>query len=484
MKNELPRIRPCDAGIPETALLAFLDAVESADLGLHSFQLVRHGAVIAEGSWEPFHADTPHVLYSLSKSFTSTAIGFAVQEGLLSVDDLVVSFFPDKLPAPPCGGMSTMRVRHLLTMSTGHSKEPNIFTDDDWVASFLQSYVDLEPGSRFVYNTPATYMLSAILQRVSKQTALDYLTPRLFEPLGIADAKWQICPKGISVGGFGLTLRVEDIAKFGQFLLQRGIWEGKQLLSAEWIDAATSRQVENDGGSPVPTDWSQGYGYQFWRGIPEGVYRGDGAFGQYCVVLPGQDAVFAANSATNDMQAVLSAVWKTLLPAMGEPLAPDPAASSALSARLAGLVLPMPVGNTLSPLAAKVTGKNFRFGENAFHAKEISLRFATETEVSFRTDTGAFTLPVGQGKWLEGTITDPEAKDARETHMARYHSNVACTGTWTADDAYELRMAYVGSPTLDRLVFHFEAHGVVVRYERRFSFITYNQAWAGILLDD
>lgn len=479
MKSELPRIRPCDAGIPESALLAFLDAVESQDLGLHSFQLVRHGAVVAEAVWEPFHADAPHVLYSLSKSFTSTAIGFAVQEGLLTVEDRVVSFFLDKLPAPPCAGMADMRVRHLLTMSTGHSKEPDIFTDDDWVAAFLRSYVDLAPASRFVYNTPATYMLSAILQRVSGQTTLDYLAPRLFAPLGIEDAKWQTCPMGISTGGFGLTLRIGDIAKFGQFLLQRGTWEGRRLLSAEWIDAATSWQVANDGGK----DWSQGYGYQFWRCVPEGVYRGDGAFGQYCVVLPDQDAVFVANSATNDMQAILSAVWSTLLPAMGDPAVPDPAASRALSARSAALSLPGPAGKSGSPLAAKVSGQRYRFGENAFHAREISLRFGVETEVSFRTDTGAFTLPVGQGNWREGTIVDPEAKDARETHVARYHTKVACTGAWTADDTYELRMVYLQSPTQDRLLFHFEAHGVVVEYVRRFAFTTPSQVWTGILLD-
>jgi hypothetical protein len=183
------------------------------------------------------------------------------------------------------------------------------------------------------------------------------------------------------------------------------------------------------------------------------------------------------------MQAILTAVWNTLLPAMGDPAASDPAATRTLTARLAGLTLPMPVGKSSSPLAAKVSGLRYRFGENAFHAKEISLQFGAETEVSFRTDTGVFTLPVGQGNWREGMISDPEAKDARETHGARYHPKVACTGAWTADDTYELRMAYLQSPTQDRLVFHFESHGVSVEYGRRFAFATPSQVWTGILLD-
>ena len=156
-------------------------------------------------------------------------------------------------------------------------------------------------------------MLSAIVQKVTGMTVLDYLRPRLFEPLGIEHPTWETSPQGISAGGFGLSIRTEDIARFGQLYLQRGKWQGKQLVPAAWVEAATARQTSN--GSNPQSDWDQGYGYQFWR-CRHGAYRGDGAFGQFCVVLPEQDAVIAITSGVKDMQAVLNLVWDKLLPAM------------------------------------------------------------------------------------------------------------------------------------------------------------------------
>ncbi|MBW7461807.1 serine hydrolase, partial [Paenibacillus sepulcri] len=152
----------------------------------------------------------------------------------------------------------------------------------------LAAPVEHEPGTHFVYNSGATYMLSAILQKVTGQTLLEYLQPRLIEPLGIKGAAWDVCPRGINVGGWGLNVTTEDIARFGQLYLQKGMWNGQRLLTEEWIAEATSSQISNgDGGV---NDWAQGYGYQFWR-CRHGVYRGDGAFGQFCIVMPEQDAV-------------------------------------------------------------------------------------------------------------------------------------------------------------------------------------------------
>src|SRR6476659_10029224 len=154
-------------------------------------------------------------------------------------------------------------------------------------------------------------MLSAAVQKATGQTLLDYLKPRLFDPLGIAKPTWEASPQGISAGGYGLSVRTEDIAKFGQLYLQKGKWNGKQLVPAAWCEEATARQTSN--GSNPKSDWDQGYGYQFWR-CRHGAYRGDGAFGQYCVVLPEQDAVIAITSGLRDMQAVLNLVWNNLLP--------------------------------------------------------------------------------------------------------------------------------------------------------------------------
>lgn len=234
-KHSFSTASPASLGVSPAGLQTFLEEIDRRHLGVHGFVLLRRGITIAEGWWKPYRAELPHQLFSLSKSFTSTAIGFAVQEGLLRLDDRVVSFFPEKLPCRPCENMEKMQIRHLLTMSTGHSVEPDIFHPGKLAAEFLRSYVDLEPGSRFLYNTAATYMLSAILQKRTGETLTRYLTPRLFRPLGIPVPQWDSDPDGVNLGGFGLNLDTRSIARFGQFLLQKGCWNGRQLLNPEWI---------------------------------------------------------------------------------------------------------------------------------------------------------------------------------------------------------------------------------------------------------
>jgi CubicO group peptidase (beta-lactamase class C family) len=289
---------------------------------MHSFMLVRHGHVVAEGWWKPNTASAPHILYSLSKSFTSTAVGLAISEGKMSLDDQVLKYFPEDAPSQPSDNLKAMRVRDLLCMSAGHQTETNFgdAKDISWVKAFLSHPVPFKPGTHFLYNTPGSYMLSAMVQKATGQTVLEYLKPRLFEPLGIRSPKWDSSPQGINCGGWGLYLRTEDIAKFGQLYLQKGKWHGKQLIPESWVSAATSRQTSN--GSNPESDWDQGYGYQFWR-CRHGAFRGDGMAGQFCIVMPEQDAVVAITADTSDMQAELSIVWDKLLPAIHSSRLPE-----------------------------------------------------------------------------------------------------------------------------------------------------------------
>ncbi len=333
----LPRSTPEAQGVSSAGIRAFVEAADKQVDTMHSFMLVRHGQVVAEGWWKPETAEKPHVLYSLSKSFTSTAVGFAVAEGKLSVDDPVLKFFPEDAPASPSGNLKAMRVRDLLSMSTGHQTEPKLTSDVPWVKSFLTQPVEHKPGAHFLYNSAGTYMCSAIVQKLTGQTVLDYLRPRLFEPLGIVGAEWSTSPQGISAGGWGLFLKTEDIAKFGQLYLQKGKWNGKQLVPESWVAQATSKQVSN--GSDPMKDWDQGYGFQFWR-CRHGAYRGDGAFGQFCLVLPEQDAVIAITADTKDMQAQLNVAWEKLLPAFQSTPLPDNSDEQAkLKQTLAGLAV-------------------------------------------------------------------------------------------------------------------------------------------------
>jgi len=334
----LPRSTPESQGVSSAKVREFVEAANQQVDTMHSFMLIRHGHVVAEGWWKPESADKPHVMHSLSKSFTSTAVGLAVAEGKLSVDDPVLKFFPEDAPEKPSDKLKAMRVRDLLTMSTGHETEPKFTPDTPWVKTFLAQPVPHKPGAHFLYNSPGSHMLAAIVGKVTGQTVLDYLKPRLFEPLGIENPEWGTSPQGNTLGGWGLKVRTEDIAKFGQLYLQKGQWNGKQLIPTAWVEQATSKQVSN--GSDPTKDWDQGYGFQFWR-CRHGAYRGDGAFGQFCIVLPEQDAVVAITANTRDMQAELNVVWEKLLPAFqAGPLQANADEEAKLKQFLANLSVP------------------------------------------------------------------------------------------------------------------------------------------------
>lgn len=222
-------------------------------------------------------------------------------------------------------------------------------------------------------------MLSAIIQKVTGQTTFEYLLPRLFEPLDITDIWWETCPQGISAGGFGLNIKTEDIAKFGVFLLNKGNWEGKQLLNPAWIEEATAKHIDNFGEWP---DWKQGYGYQFWRCQIQDSYRGDGAFGQYCIVLPEQDAVLAIQSGIDDMQMVLTDVWEILLPGMKQSVSQNPELQSALEDRLSKLVYKTPSGKISQPVAAEISGRVFEVAENTAGITKLCFNFSDINSVT------------------------------------------------------------------------------------------------------
>ena len=341
MPSSLPRSAPAAQRVDPAAILSFLDAVdERPDIEMHSLMVVRHGQVVAEGWWAPYSARRPQLLYSLSKSFASTAAAFAQAEGLLDLDDTVVSHFAEFAPDITDPRSRAVKVRHIASMAAGHTREmlgEAIMRDpQEPVRGFLLSPPDREPGTVFAYSQPCTYALASIIQRNAGMPLTGYLRPRLFDPLGIGHVGWQTFPPGREQGFSGLHARTEDIAKLGLLYAQRGRWDGTQLIPAEWVAEATSEQISNPA-EPNP-DWRQGYGYQFW--MSRHGYRGDGAFGQFCVILPEQDTVVVTTAYTLDMQAVLDAMWAHLLPGLGTISAGARSAHDQLSARLARLELP------------------------------------------------------------------------------------------------------------------------------------------------
>ncbi|MDR3141022.1 MAG: ChbG/HpnK family deacetylase [Tannerellaceae bacterium] len=327
LTKALPRSAPAAENVNAKGLSDYLEAVKKSGQEIHSLMIVRNGKVVAERWFAGHAADKPHVMYSVSKTFTATAAGFAVSEGKLNVTDKVASFFPDKMPATVNDHLKALEVRHLLTMSSGHDTEPRVNRengDTDWLQAFFAAPFEHQPGSFYVYNSMATYVLSAIVQKVTGQKVVDYLYPRLFRPLGIAGAVWDESPQGVNAGGWGLYVKTEDMAKLGLFILQKGVWNGKRLLPEAWFDEATKYQIaslpagtrrENLKMKPKDSDWLQGYGYQMWRSRHNS-FRADGARGQYILILPEKNAVIAVTAQIDDMQAELNLIWKHLLPAL------------------------------------------------------------------------------------------------------------------------------------------------------------------------
>ena len=324
---DLPRAETPDS--VAKAMEGFFQAAADNSMDIHSVMIVKDGSVIYS-HWQSEGVDSvPHVLHSVSKTFTATAVGLAIADGKIALTDKVIDYFPDKLPAEVSENLKSMTVRDLLTMSCGHDVEPSFrgAPDQDWVTAFLAHPVVHEPGTFYLYNSLGTYMLSAIVQQVTGEKVVDYLTPRLFEPLHIDKPRWEESPQGINCGGWGLYLKTEDLAKMGQLLLQKGEWNGQQLIPAEWVAEMSKKQVESinpgtrieqaaeRGMTKETSDWMQGYGYQMWR-CRSGCFRADGARGQYIIVVPDKNAVIAITSNVEDLQGELNLVWSRILPVL------------------------------------------------------------------------------------------------------------------------------------------------------------------------
>ncbi|MGG5257651.1 serine hydrolase domain-containing protein [Phycicoccus avicenniae] len=427
--TSLPRSTPEEQGVPSAALLSLVQRWEERGLEPHGLTVLRHGHVVAAGTWRPWTPDGPRLVYSVSKTFTSCAVGFAVAEGLLRLEDRLVDLFPEA--AASAGPRAAALTLHdVLAMRTGH----HVDTLGDWrtrPADFPTRFLGLEPEEEpgwFVYHNGATLMAALAVQQRSGQRLLDYLRPRLLDPLGVQDAAWQN-HDGFDLGYSGLHVTTDTLARLGQLLLRDGRWDGRQVLPEGW--AATMTTVHTDTSPhPETVDWQQGYGYQVWR-CRHDAWRADGAYGQFSVLVPGSDLVVALTSCTERTQETLDAIWEELLPALSDaPLPADPDGVAALEAYLAEAALPAP--GPLGPAAGP--------GPWSFtHEPTEELPRLTRVEVAAAPDGGHELTLHERGE----PLVVPCTPDGWPQPVA---GPWAASGGWVSPDTFEARVVAVAGP--------------------------------------
>jgi CubicO group peptidase (beta-lactamase class C family) len=426
------------------ALIEFFTRIEQLKLEVNSFILLQDGKVTAQFWRPPYRKDSPQLLYSLSKSFTSIAVGIAWDNGLLNLDDKVISFFSEKLPANIKPNLAKMTVHHLLSMNAGH--HDNIYAtvakEQDWVKTYLSLDVEHEPGSHYRYSTHSTYMLSAIIEQVTGQNMIDFLMPRLFEPLGISRPSWETCPLGITAGGMGLSIPTEDIAKFGLMLLNKGVYEGKRIVSEQYIKLATTEQSDNRAGAER-IDSAQGYGYQIHL-CRRGCYRGDGAFGQLCFVAPKENIVIAATSSFKNMaalQTLLDLIYEHIIDQLDNDLIYTPEYNIDLQELLSKIsgpipaIKPVPVNMPIENAGCYVMDDNpHGLNQIVFHLKGEQL----ELQASYGDE---------RDNILRFNFAEPmRIKDVFYKDLSKQLQEVITYAAWHNSRTLQLTLFYIETP--------------------------------------
>ncbi|MFI2427235.1 serine hydrolase domain-containing protein [Streptomyces sp. NPDC018955] len=442
--HPLPTAEPAAQGVDASGVHAFLDALEAdPDIEPHSLMILRHGRLVAAGWWAPYTARRPHLLYSLSKSFTATAAALAEAEGLLDFDAPVLSYFPEFEADITDARSRAMLVRHVASMASGHEDETvdAAYAADpvEPVRGFLLQPPERDPGTVFAYNQPCTYTLGAIVQRVTGQTLTEYLRPRLFDPLGIGEALWQRDRTGREIGFSGLHAATDAVARLGQLYLDDGVWRGERLLPEGWAARAAHPHIPT-AGTPLVGDRQdsiRGYGYQFW--VSRHGFRGDGAYGQFCLVLPEHDAVVAVTTATERTQEYLDLVWRHLLPAFHPaPLTGREAADTALRERLERLALPPADGGPVPPeRAGDWSGAAFTPEGGGFAGRPK----LTAAEVT-ADDGGGWTLTLTE----DGERFGARFLAGQGWTTAEEPVPTAASGGWNDGDTLTVDLAFLETP--------------------------------------
>lgn len=455
-RDGLARSTPEEQGVSSADILAFMDEVSAAGLELHSFMLMRNRHVIAEGWWWPYRPDRMHMTHSLTKSVTAVAVGLAMDEGRFGLQDKVVSFFPELVPANASANLRAMTVGDLLTMRCGHDEETSGSVwrpiKTSWVSEFFKIPVVHQPGTFFKYTSAASYMLSAIVSKTTGQSMADYLQPRFLEPMGIDRWQWDTSPGGISPGGNGLSWNTVASLKLAAVHSQMGMWNGKRVLSEKWVRAATTKQTDGDADGD--------YGYQWWMG-PNDAYFGLGLFTQMSIVFPHHDTTLALFSAIDGSKKLKPYIWKHFPAALGKGKLPQSAAGKELAQRTAQLHLLPTLTNTDSPLAAKLNGKRLAIQANDQAVRWVAFDFI-EGACTYRMSDadGEHEITAGFAEYLEQHTSMTGHRLHHEYRPKR--QAVVAGARWLAPNRLEMTWQFVETAFRDTVLCTFNGNSVTI----------------------
>lgn len=468
MANDHPTIdmRPVHAFLQETA---------KREMRLHSLLVHWHGRTVLDLWQWPHEPDLKHKIHSATKSFTGTAVGFAEAEGLLGLDEPVVSFFTGRLPAEPGENLRRMRVRDLLTMRTGHGRGLSGATTrlrrTGWTGEFFEEPVVEPPGRSFRYSSTTSHVLSAIVQRVCGVPVDEYLRPRLFEPLGITDFDWERDPEGVASGGNGLSLRPRDLLSFGILYLQDGVWEGRRVLPGGWAQLASALHVRRavsgtwNGKELVPPDpeavADSGYGFQFWT-AEDRIYNASGIFGQECMIFPDQRGVVVVTGAMgdgtyHDLPAMLRETFRDAFAAAGPG---DGADEDAVRQWVLRAREPEPLPSAPGRAGLRET---YEFGPGEAGPRRLSVDARADAVViTLADDRGTHLIEHGIGRWVR--------QDTGVSVWRLHHSYqddrapILAGAQWLDADALRLTWHFLEAPFIDTLTLRFDDDGVTVEH--------------------
>jgi CubicO group peptidase (beta-lactamase class C family) len=471
---EFERVTPESVGIPSEAVHWLLDQLESGFTEPHGLMLMRYGKIFAEGWWSPYAPGIRHGLQSHTKTYAATAVGIAYTEGLLSLSERIIDIFPELSPADPSENLKRLTIHHVLSMGCGMDDMPR--PGVDWIRDFLAMPVNHIPGTTFMYNSTGSTLLGAIVRQKTGLGLHDYLKPRLFEKIGInADnLRWMRMPDGMEVGGGGLLATTEDNLRLMKLYMDGGVWDGERILAEDYIRLATT--LQNDSASeelvnPPAKDNFLGYGYQIWMCRPKGVYRADGAMGQFTIVVPDKDMIIAITenaSGAHWAQKTLDVMWEFLDLVPGSKTLPEnSSASAALISRMRRLALPSEPYSPFSPMRERVDGAQWRLTGGTLMLGDMMRIFMSGGEppagvtgfiLDFSEDICTFTFRRGAE-----SVKLTAATDGSRRHNILDGSQALVSAAWTSDDTLQLTIRIIEGCYIQRLAFQFYGTGCTIQ---------------------